>query len=390
MEEIPIVLIGHKDHGKSTLIGRLLLDTKSIKDGRVKEVKEVDRATNQKFELAHLIDSFKEEREKEMTIDTTRVLLKGKQRFYQLIDIPGHEELISKMLTGASIAEVAILVISIIEGIKEQTKQHLEIVKLLGIERIGVVINKMDKVRYNKKLFDKMVKDAKEILNNLGYPSKNVYFFPTSALKGINVVKKSSQTPWYVGQTLMDFFEKKIKKSVSLKKLPLIFLVQDKYSIKGEEILVGKIENGKIKIGQNIVFLPEKEKNKIASINDSENQLNKAEASENIGISLKKKTKASRGSVGILSNPKMKVNNILNCEIFWIKKPFQKELIFECGTATIKGIISNLKPIKPRQKCFSKISLKKPIVFYPSGKNVVGKIICKEKRQIIGVGNIEK
>ncbi len=137
MQEIPIVFIGHKDHGKSTLIGRLILGTGSIKPDRVKEIKGIDRACGRKFELAHLVDSFKEEREKEMTMDTSCALLKNKKRIFRLIDVPGHQELISQMLTGVSKASLALLVVSVKEGIGEQTRQHLELAKFLGIKKVA-------------------------------------------------------------------------------------------------------------------------------------------------------------------------------------------------------------------------------------------------------------
>jgi len=187
MQEVPIVLIGHKDHGKSTLIGRLLLDTKSIKESKLKEIQDVDKALGYKFELAHLVDSFREEREREMTMDTTMVLLKGQKQNYQLIDVPGHAELISNMLTGASGAKTALLVVSVEEGIKEQTRQHLEIAKLLGIEQLEVVVNKMDKVNYKKEKFDEVVKSLKEILNTIGYLSEKIHFFPVFHLSDIQI-----------------------------------------------------------------------------------------------------------------------------------------------------------------------------------------------------------
>ena len=200
MLEIPIVLIGEKDHGKSTLIGRLLLNTKSIEESRIKKIQEIDKASGREFELAHLVDSFREEREKEMTMDTTQVLLKGKKRNYQLIDVPGHEELISQMLTGASKGKVALLLVAVDEGIKEQTIRHLEIAKLLGIEKVGVVLNKIDKVNYKKEIFEKLKKEIKEVLEKVGYLSRDIHFFPVSAKYGDNVIVKSKKTLWYEGK----------------------------------------------------------------------------------------------------------------------------------------------------------------------------------------------
>lgn len=389
MQEISIVLIGHKDHGKSTLIGRLLLDTKSVKETKIKEIQEVDRLSGQKFELAHLVDSFKEEREREMTMDTTIALLKGKgeERIYQLIDVPGHGELISHMLTGASTAEAAILLVSIEEGIKEQTFQHLEIAKLLGIEQLAVVINKIDKVAYQKKPFEELTERLKKILEQIGYFSDNIKFFPISAWQGDNVVFKSSKTSWYQGSTLMDFIENNIKFN-DFENAPLRFLVQDKYSENGKDVFVGRVESGEIKNGQETLFLPEKIKEKIILIKDSGDQLDKALSGENIGIILRGETKIKRGTVACLADSLPNVNNILKGEMFWIKSPSQKRLTCECGTAQAEGELLEPNIIKPGEKSKYKISLKKEIVFDPLSKTILGKIVLKDKGKIIGVGNI--
>lgn len=388
MQEIPIVLIGHKDHGKSTLIGRLLLDSKSIKESRLKEVQEVDAAFSQKFELAHLVDSFKEEREREMTMDTTRALLKGKERNYQLIDVPGHKELISQMLTGASGAEAALLLVSIVEGIKEQTRQHLEIAKLLGIEQLGVIINKMDEVDYQKNVFDEIVIKLKEILNKIGYSSKNIHFFPISALEGNNVIKKSEKTAWYQGPTVMNFLENELKISESFENLPLSFLVQDIYSEGGKEILVGPVETGILRMGQEILLLPDNKKSKIESIRDAEGNLKEAKVGQNVGISLSENLELSRGAVITSLKSNLKVSNILSGEIFWLEKPSQENLILECATARVEGKLAEPKAIDSWEKTSYKFLLKKPIAIAPKSRTILGKIVLKDKGNIIGVGNI--
>jgi bifunctional enzyme CysN/CysC/sulfate adenylyltransferase subunit 1 len=388
MEEIPIVLIGHKDHGKSTLIGRLLLETKSIKESKLREIQEVDEALGRKFELAHLVDSFKEEREREMTIETTSSLLKGEKRNYQLIDVPGHRELISQMLTGTSKATAAILVVSIQEGIREQTIQHLEIAKLLGIERLGVVINKMDKVDYRKDIFEKLAEKLKKILKEIGYFPENIRFFPISALEGDNVITKSPKTLWFTGPTLMNFLENELKKSESFENLPLRFLVQDKY-LQEDEILVGKVESGKLKIGQEVLLLPENKKNKIKLIKDAEGDLNNGSSGMNLGLILKNKSKTGRGTVISSPNSPPQVSNILSGEIFWIEKPRQRKLICECGTAQREAKLLEPKVVKAKEKTFYKVRLKRKIAFDSKSKTILGKIVLKEKGKIIGVGNIK-
>ena len=390
MREIPIVLIGHKDHGKSTLIGRLLLDTNSVKENRVKEIREVDNTSGQKFELAHLVDSFKEEREREMTMDTTQALLKGEKRFYQLIDVPGHQELISHMLTGASKAEAAILLVSIEEGIKEQTRQHLEVAKLLGIGQLAVAVNKIDKKGYRKEDFEEIVSKIKEILEEIGYSPENTKFFPISAWGGDNVVRKSKKTPWYQGESLMDFLENKIKEPRPLDSFPLTFLVQDKYIEKEEEILVGKIESGRLIKGREILFLPERKKTKVREIKDSEGALEEAEAGRNVGITLFDNLGISRGAVGTVLDSSLQIDEVLAGEIFWIDKPSQRKLILECGTAQVEGKLQKPELINQGEKTLYQISLKKPIAFDSSGRTILGKIVLKDEGKIIAVGNIKQ
>lgn len=377
MEEISIVLIGHKDHGKSTLIGRLLLDTKSIKESRYKEVKEVDRSWNRKFELAHLVDSFYQEREREMTMDTTRVLLKGKTRNYQLIDVPGHGELIANMLTGAAGAEAALLVVDVVEGIREQTRQHLKIAKLLGIKQLGVIVNKIDKVGYGREKFEELARRLKEVLKEIGYLIGDIYFLPASALKGDNVVKKSEKIPWYPGLTVMEFLEKEIRTPESFGNLPLIFLVQDSY----DNFVVGKVESGVLEKDKHVLILPQKKKATVCSIKDSETDLERAKVGQNVGIELSEGN-ISRGGIISDLNSDLKVSDILEGEVFWIEEPTKKELTLECGTAKVNGELLR------KEKNNYQISLKSPVVFQPQGKTILSKIVIKEEGKIIGVGNV--
>jgi len=394
MQEIPIVLIGHKDHGKSTLIGRMILDTKSIKESKLKEVQEVDESDGRKFELAHLIDSFMQEREREMTMDTTRAVLKGKERNYQLIDVPGHSELIANMLTGASSAEAALLLVDIDEGIREQTRQHLEIAKLLGIKQLGVAVNKIDKVDYQKDKFDEVKEKLKEILNEIGYSSENINFFPISAWEGDNVIKKSEKTPWYQGLTVMEFLEKEIKEPESLDKSSQIFLIQDEYK-EGEDkiFIVGPIESGTLVVGQKALALPVNKEIIIESIKDSDGELLEAKAGQNVGIEISGEdlimTNISRGTAIVSPDSNVKTEeSSLSGEIFWIEKPSQDNLILECGTAKVEVILEEPKEIQRGTKTSYKARLKKPIAKDPKGKSILGKIVLKDKGNIIAVGNI--
>jgi sulfate adenylyltransferase subunit 1 (EFTu-like GTPase family) len=382
MQEIPIVLIGHKDHGKSTLIGRLLLDTKSVKETRVREVQDVDASFGQAFELAHLVDSFREEREREMTMDTTRALLKGKDRNYQLIDVPGHVELISNMLTGASAAQAALLMVSLKEGIEEQTRQHLEIAKLLGIEQVGVVLNKMDCVGYQEQAFEKTRERINGFLKEIGYKAEDIHFFPVSAREGDNVVEKSEKMPWYKGQTVMEFLEKEIKISEGSK--GSLFLVQDTYG----DLPIGRVESGSIKIGDELRAFPSEQKVKIRAIRDSEGDLQEAFSGQNVGLEFEQNLDVFRGTVLASADFNKKEGSILSGEMFWISPPSGNSLVLECGTAKVEADLKEPKSVNQWTKTPYSISLVKEIAFEPKGRTILGKIVLKDKGKIIAVGNI--
>lgn len=378
MQEIPVVIIGHKDHGKSTLIGRLILDTGSVKESRVKEVKEVDESDGRAFELAHLVDSFHQEREREMTMDTTRAVLKGKERNYQLIDVPGHAELISNMLTGASGAQAALLTVSLKEGVEEQTRQHLEVARLLGIEQLGVAINKIDAVGYRQEAYNDFKDRVAKILDEIGYSSEKIKFFPVSAKLGDNVVKLSEKTAWYQGQTLMEFLEREIKTPEPLDESRLIFLSQDCY----DNLTVGRVESGSLKAGQELLILPEKRKAIVKSIQDYGRELFSAKAGDNAGILFSDGQVVERGGVATLPDSPLKVGRNFAGEIFWIEKPQQKNMVLECGTAQVSGELLEESPYK--------FLAEREIVFEPQGQTILSKVVFKQNGKIIGVGNINR
>jgi len=198
---ITIVVLGEKDHGKSTLIGRLIFETKSLPDDRMWNVKKAMKGRGQKFEWAHLLDSFRYEREREMTLDTTRAIVKLGEKIFEFIDVPGHKELIKNMLTGAGDAKFAILVIDVSEGIKPQTLKHLEIADFLGIKKFIIAVNKLDKIKYSRIKYEEMLKDFSLVLSEHSLGKKQI-FIPISAFTGNNLLKKTTRLKWFRGPTL--------------------------------------------------------------------------------------------------------------------------------------------------------------------------------------------
>nr|MBC8274679.1 50S ribosome-binding GTPase [Chloroflexota bacterium] len=164
------VIVGHVDHGKSTLIGRFLYDSETLPDDRMAEIQKLLEEYKKRFEFAYFLDSFEEELQEERTIDTTRVLFKGQgENYYTIVDVPGHKEFIKNMLTGACHAQVAVLVVSAPDGVQEQTRRHAFLVNMIGIKNIIVAVNKMDMESYKESVFERVKADAQQLLSSLGY-----------------------------------------------------------------------------------------------------------------------------------------------------------------------------------------------------------------------------
>ena len=196
--QMNIVIVGHVDHGKSTLIGRLFYDTGSIPDVRYREIEATCKRQGRPFEFAYLMDALEEERDQNVTIDTAQTYFKTARRPYVIIDAPGHKEFLKNMITGAASADAAILLVDGVEGVREQTRRHAYILSLLGNRQVIVAVNKLDQVAYDRKAFQAAANDIATFLHPLGIvPS---YAIPISARDGENIAARSSgKTPWYEG-----------------------------------------------------------------------------------------------------------------------------------------------------------------------------------------------
>ncbi len=287
---VNIVIIGHVDHGKSTLIGRLLYDSDSITEGRVEEIQKLAEEYKRRFEFAYFLDSFDDELKEERTIDTTGVMFKGKN-LYAVTDVPGHKEFIKNMLTGASHADVAVLVVAAEEGIKEQTGRHAFLIHMLGIKQLFVLVNKMDLVDYREEVFQDIKDKVTHLLTSFGYHS--VVFIPGSAMEGDNIYKRSEQMKWYHGPTLIEALD-----GVELIKQakPLRFVIQDTYLVGSDKVIVGRVESGILRRGDEVIFNPSGVRGKIEKIKVFDAELDRAETGDSIGIVTDCEPK--RGDVG--------------------------------------------------------------------------------------------
>ncbi len=325
-----LVFVGHIDHGKSTLICRLLYDTNSLPQEKIEEVKRTCEQLGRKFEFAYILDALEEEREKQITIDTTQIFFSWDGKDYCIIDAPGHKEFIKNMLTGATQSDVAILIVSAKEGMEEQTKRHAFLLKLLGIEKIIVVVNKMDLVNYENSVFEKTKEDILSYLSSLGITPYSV--IPISAIKGENVVKNSEHMPWYKGKSLIEVLSE-IEKEMEIKEnQEFILPIQDVYEKNGKKVYVGNIAVGEVHVGEKVRVLPSEKETKVEKILIPE-ETEKARAPKAIGIVLESGT-FSRGEI-ITKNKDLKTTTIIKANIFAISNFEEGEYDFCCSTQKI-------------------------------------------------------
>ena len=237
-EHLNIVIVGHVDHGKSTLLGRLYADTGSLPDGKLDKVQAICRQQGKEFEYAFLFDAFLEEQEQGITIDTARTFFIWRGRQYIIIDAPGHKEFLKNMISGAARAEAALLLIDALEGVKEQSKKHGYLLSLLGVRQFAVVVNKMDLVGYRQDVFDGIEKEYREFLGQ--FKAVPAQFVPVSAKLGDNIVNRSETMPWYAGPTVLDTLSM-FRKEAARSEQPLRLPVQDVYKFDARRIVAGRV-----------------------------------------------------------------------------------------------------------------------------------------------------
>jgi len=295
-----LVTIGHVDHGKSTLVGRLLFDSGAIREEEMRKLKDLAKELGKEtFEFAFVMDRVKEERERGVTIDIMHQRFDTNKYYFTIIDAPGHRDFIKNMITGTSQADGAILVCSAKEGVQEQTKEHIWLSKIFGVQQMVVAINKMDAVGYDEKKYNETKEAVSKVLKGVGHKVENIQFVALSGYQGDNVVKKSDKMPWYKGPTLMEALDNFIVPKTSVDK-PLRLPIQDVYSITGVgTVPVGRIETGVMHTGDKIIFMPSKALGEVKSIEMHHEQVSEAKPGDNIGFNVRGVTKndIKRGDV---------------------------------------------------------------------------------------------
>jgi elongation factor 1-alpha len=312
-EHINLVFIGHVDHGKSTTVGRLLFDSGVVDEQQMKKLKDKAKELGKAgFEFAFVMDNLKEEQERGVTIDLSHKKFETDKYYFTIIDAPGHKDFIKNMITGASQADAAVLVVSANtgDGVQAQTQEHVFLAKTLGVEQLIVAINKMDMAKYEEKRFNEVKDEVSKLLRSVGYNPDKITFVAMASFPGDNNVKKSTNMPWYKGSTLLEAINGLLppKKPTDL---PLRLPIQDVYNITGIGVVpVGKVETGVMKLNDKVTIVPAREgkgvTGEVKSIEMHHEQLQMAEPGDNVGFNVRgiEKKDIARGDVlGPASNP---------------------------------------------------------------------------------------
>ncbi len=409
-DHLQLVVVGHVDHGKSTLIGRLLFDTHSVPDGKKERIESASKAEGMEFEYAFLLDALLEEQAQNITMDTTRVPFRTAKRSFTIIDAPGHKEFLKNMITGAASADAAVLLVDALEGLREQTRRHCFLLSLLGLRQIVVAVNKMDLVDYRPEVFEAIRLELGEFLAKLGV--EPAHFIPISAKHGEGLLKGSDRMTWYHGPTLLEVLEN-FRANPPASGGPLRLSVQDVYRFDARRIIAGLVESGSVSVGDRIEFVPGGKRSRVKSIetwpqSDPAPKGPVGSGSE-VALTLEDELFVERGQIGAPPADKPYEARTFTARVFWIHDtPLRSgELIpLKLGTqqaeARVLGIQRTLDAVtletgtgttgevKVHEVAEIRLRVRKPIAFDVGGKvPALGRFVLMRGRRIGGGGVID-
>jgi len=346
-EKLRIVIVGHVDHGKSTLIGRLFHDTNSLPEGKVEQIRKASEAEGMEFEYAFLLDALLEEQEQNITIDTTQLPFRTANREYVIIDAPGHKEFLKNMITGAASADAAILLIDANEGIQEQSKRHAYLLSLLGIRQVVVAVNKMDLVDYRQEVFDTIRRDYTMFLEKLGVIPQ--HFLPISAKLGHNITEACAQMPWFKGPAILQALDQ-FDIPAPPEGLPLRLVLQDVYRFDERRILAGRIEAGKLAVGEELVFWPDRKRSRIKSIEEwgATHPPKSAAVGESVAITLEEQIFVERGQIASHPGVGPVEGRELHASLFWLSNdplPLNQPFTLKLGTQAVEARLVEIQRV---------------------------------------------
>lgn len=408
-QKLRIVIVGHVDHGKSTLIGRLFHDTNSLPEGKVEQIRKASEAEGMEFEFAFLLDALLEEQAQNITIDTTQLPFRTDKREYVIIDAPGHKEFLKNMVTGAASADAAILLIDANEGIQEQSKRHAYLLSLLGIRQIVVAVNKMDLVNHSRERFEKVRADYTEFLAKLDIQPRQ--FIPISAKLGLNITTNSPELAWHEGPAILEALDM-LELSAPPEGLPLRFVLQDIYRFDERRILAGRIETGSLRVGEEIMFWPDGKKSRIKSIEDwnAKEPPVSAAVGESVAITLEEQIFVERGQIGSQPGHGPAEGREIHASLFWLQaEPLALNVPFtlKLGTQSVEARLveitrvldsSTLEPlagspgiIHKNEVADVRIRARKPMAFDRHDRiNETGRFVIVTGKRIGGGGIVRE
>ncbi|MBN1323828.1 MAG: translation elongation factor EF-1 subunit alpha [Methanotrichaceae archaeon] len=384
-----LAVIGHVDHGKSTLVGRMMFETGAIDPHIIDEFrKEATSKGKATFEFAWVMDSLKEERERGVTIDIAHQRFDTDKYYFTVVDCPGHRDFIKNMITGASQADAAILVVAAPDGVMAQTREHVFLSRTLGVNQLIVAVNKMDAAKYDEERYKEVKEEVSKLLRMVGYKVDEVPFIPTSAFVGDNLIKLSENTKWYKGATMIESLNN-LKEPVKPTTLPLRVPVQDVYTISGVgTVPVGRIETGVMKKNDKVIFEPAGVTGEVKSIEMHHDEVPEALPGDNIGWNVRgvSRNDIRRGDVcGHVDNPPT-VAKEFTAQIVVLQHPSAISAgytpVFHCHTSQIACTITELKAkldprtgaVKEQNPAFIKAGDAAIISVIPSKPMVIEKV----------------
>jgi len=353
--QLKLVVVGHVDHGKSTLIGRLFYDTGSLPEGKYEQLVAIAQRRGVPFEWANMMDGLQAERDQNITIDTAQIWFRTAKREYVIIDAPGHKEFVKNMVTGASRADAALIIIDASEGVQEQTRRHGYLLRLIGVRHVVVVVNKMDLVDYSQATFDGVSTEYRSFLASIGVEAQHI--LPVSARQGDNIAKRGDNLKWFSGPTVVEALDT-IPDTAEIFNQPLRFPIQDVYRFDHRRILAGRIEAGTLKAGDQLLFLPSGRTSVVRSIESwNTPQIDVLKAGDPAGVTLSDQLFVERGSIAVHANDAPSLATEFTARIFWLGrtplaagKRYKLKLVtqeVECEIKALEEVVdaSTVQPI---------------------------------------------
>ncbi len=379
---VTIVTVGHVDHGKSSVIGRLLADGGVLPKGKLEAVKRNCEKNSRPFEYAFLLDALKCEQSQGITLDIARCFFAYEGIRYEILDAPGHLELLKNMVTGASHADAALMVIDATKGIEENTRQHGYYLKLLGVKQIVIAVNKLDCIDYARDIYEQIKTDITDFFSDLGLSANAC--IPVSSMGGDNIINRSDKTHWYEGDTVIEAFARLAPTSVD-GGLPLRLPIQGvyKFTEKGDErrIFAGTVASGEIKTADNIVFYPSGKRTSVSTLESLNGTREVFATDEAAGFTVTEQIIVNRGEIACKANEQPPLTAVkIRANVFWLgKNPLttQKTYIFKLCTSRTEAKIDSIESVlnastlkREQRDCVEKnqvatvvIALERPVAF---------------------------